>query len=277
MKDILVYTENFQEWSPAVTYAAELSATFGAMLTGIYVCASPMTSMPAYDAPGVMANLLEAILALENDAFAAGDSFVALANRSGARRAAWQVATGYLPGVLERIGNWQDLLVIERTANSPSGNPTAVSHIVLGAGLPCITLPPGYAKPFSLDCIALAWNGSVEAVRAIHAALPLILHAKRVVLLQGEASAEFNSIEIGWRPEFDISHYLRQRGVEFELQSLATSGHDAGTALLDAAAEQGADLLVMGAWGRTRFSEWMLGGATRHVLNHADIPLLLRH
>ena len=277
MKDILIYTENFQDWSPAVSYAAGLAATLDAMLTGVYVFASPMASMPPYDAPGVMANLLETIQELENDAFAAGDSFVARANQSGARRATWQVATGYLPGVLERIGNWQDLLVIERTANASSGNTTAVSHIVLTAGLPCITLPPGYEKSFSLDCLVLAWNGSVEAVRAIHTALPLILHAKRVVLLQGELRPEFNVNQIGWRPEFDISRYLRKHGVEFELQALVTSGHEAGRALLDAASKHGADLLVMGAWGRTRFSEWMLGGATHHVLNHADIPVLMRH
>lgn len=276
MKDILVYTEDFRDWPAVVPYAAGLAATVDAMLTGVYVSPSPLTSMPPYDAPGVMANLIEANRELENEAFAAGDAFVAMARQSGARRAAWQVATGYLPGVLERIGQWQDLLVIERTTNASSGTAAATGHIVLTAGLPCITLPPGYDKAFSLDCIVLAWNASAQALRAIHAALPLLLHAKRVVLLQGKARPEFNINEIGWRPEFDISRYLRQHGVEFELHALAASGHDAGTALL-AAAEHDADLLVMGAWGRTRFSEWMLGGTTQHVLNHAGMPVLMRH
>ncbi|MFC5525442.1 universal stress protein [Rhodanobacter ginsengisoli] len=277
MKDILVYTEKLQDWSPAVTYAAGLAATFDATLTGLHVCVSPMTTMPPYDAPGVMENLLEDIRAREDDAFAAGDSFIARATGSGVPRAAWQVATGYLPSVLERIGNWQDLLVLERTANAPWGTTPAISRILLTAGLPCIMLPTGYEQAFSLDCIALAWNGAAEAVRAIHAALPLIRRAKRVLLLQGESRPEFSVSEISWRPEFDIFHYLRQHGAQVEQHPLVTSGRDAGVALLDAADQHGADLLVMGAWGRTRFSEWMLGGATRHVLNHAGIPVFMRH
>ena len=51
----------------------------------------------------------------------------------------------------------------------------------------------------------------------------------------------------------------------------------AGEALLEAARDVGADLLVMGAYGRSRFSEWALGGATRHVLTHAQMPVLMRH
>lgn len=277
MKDILVYTENFREWSPTVTYAASLAATLDAALTGLYVCASPMVTMPPYDAPGVMSKLLDDLRELETDAVAAGDSFVATAARSGVQRTAWQVAIGYVPGVLERIGNWQDLLVLERTSKGSGETTPAVHNIVLTAGLPCVMLPPGYGKALSLDCIALAWNGSEEAVRAIHAALPLIQRAKRVVLLQGETRPELSVREIGWRPEFDIALYLSRHGIQIEQHPLTANTHEAGAALLAAATEQGAELLVMGAWGRTRFSEWMLGGVTRHVLSNADIPVFMRH
>lgn len=58
---------------------------------------------------------------------------------------------------------------------------------------------------------------------------------------------------------------------------IAESGDDAGPALMEAAHLQRADLLVMGGYGRSRFSEWMFGGATRHVLGQSSLPLLLRH
>ncbi len=277
MQDILVYTENFRDWSPVVTYAARLATSIDARVTGLYVCASPMVMMPPYDAPGEMAMLLEDTRALENDAFAAGDSFIAAANRAGARNAQWQVATGDLSGVLQRIGNWQDLLVLERTTNAPRSAAPAFGKIVLTSGLPCVLVPLGYREAPALNCIALAWNGSAESVRAIHAALPLILRARRVLLLHGKNRSEFSADAIGWKPEFDISLYLEQRGVQVELLPLAAHENEAGAALLDAASGCGADLLVMGAWGRTRFSEWILGGATRHVLGHAGIPVLMRH
>ncbi len=277
MKDILVHTENFRDWSPVVTYAAALAATLDARLTGLYVCASPTVMMPPYDAPGIMAELLEEVRELERDASAAGNSFATLASQAGADKAAWQVATGYLRGVLERMSNWQDLLVLERPADAPWGVVSALGNIVLTAGLPCIVVPSGYREAPALNCIALAWNGSAEAIRAIHAALPLVVRAGRVLLLQGESRSDFSLGDLGWMPPFDISLYLQQHGVHVEPRPLATHENEAGAALLDAASRRGADLLVMGAWGRSRLSEWILGGATHHVLSHAAMPVFMRH
>jgi len=275
MRDILVHTENFESWTPAVEYAARLAAAMDAALTGVYVCPSPMAAMPAYDAPGLLANLLESTRQLNDLAFAAGNSFVALANRFGVGKAAWQVAEGYLPGVLEHIGNWHDLLVLDRATNAPWGSAPALGNVVLTAGLPCITIPPETTTDFGLDCIALAWNGSAEAIRAIHAARSLLVRSRRVVVLHGEHRHPFS--EIGWRPEFNLNDYLQHHGILVEEQPFTTNSDEAGEALLDAAAKLDANMLVMGAYGRTRFSEWVFGGATRHVLGNAVIPVLMRH
>jgi nucleotide-binding universal stress UspA family protein len=71
--------------------------------------------------------------------------------------------------------------------------------------------------------------------------------------------------------------YLRSHGVAAEQHHVTGKHDDVGEVLLDEAMKFGAELFVMGAYGRSRFSEWMLGGATRHVLTWADIPVLLRH
>jgi nucleotide-binding universal stress UspA family protein len=84
-----------------------------------------------------------------------------------------------------------------------------------------------------------------------------------------------------WRTELDVTvdliEYLDWRGVASERRAVAAEGEPVGAALLRTAAEAGADLLVMGGYGRTRFSELVLGGVTRHVLAHAELPLLIAH
>lgn len=275
MQDILAYVENSENWAPSVEYAAQLAAALDATLTGAYVCPSPVAIMPPYDAPGLLANLIENTRQLEDIAFAARGSFVSWAAQLGVRQAAWQVAEGYLPSVLEQIGNWHDLLVLGRGADAPSGTTQMLGNLVLTAGLPCIVVPPEPASTFTLDCIALAWNGTAEAIRAVHAARPLLRRAKRVLVLHGES--RYPASGVGWKPEFELSAYLQRHDIQAEEQLIVNGNDEAGAILLDAATRCQADLLVMGAYGRTRFSEWVFGGATRHVLGHASIPVLMRH
>jgi hypothetical protein len=126
----------------------------------------------------------------------------------------------------------------------------------------------------ALSRIAVAWNGSPEAVRAVHAALPFLQRADEVLLLRGEPEELFQ--KVSWKPPFDIDAYLNRHGIHARPQDLVdTDG--IGEAMLEQTDRFHADLLVMGAYGRSRFSEWALGGATRHVLCNARLPVLFRH
>jgi nucleotide-binding universal stress UspA family protein len=179
-----------------------------------------------------------------------------------------------VPDVFAHIGNWTDLLVLQRDPDTAWGSPYDLGALVLRVDIPCIVLPPD-VREARLECIALAWNGAPEAVRAIHAALPLLQRAQRVVLLSGERRDSF--IEIGWKPPFEIEVYLGRHGIVPERTAIVVDKDHAGTALLETAAQVDADLLVMGAYGRSRFSEWAFGGATRQVLHDAALPVFLRH
>lgn len=275
MRDILVYANAFDSWSPGLTYAAHFAAAFDATLTGIYICPSPMTMVLSHEAPELAAYVIENIRELEECAYDARASFVSWANALGVRDAAWQVAEGDVPHTLGHAGNWHDLIVLERTAEPPLESGPVLGQIVLGTDLPCIIVPPRIADKVTLDCVALAWNGSPEAIRAIHSAWPILARAGRVVILRGTPRDAVR--EIGWKPEFELSDYLQRHGIHAEEKPLVTQDEGAGSALLAAAKAAGAHMLVMGAYGRTRFSEWIFGGATRHVLNHADIVVLMRH
>ncbi len=274
MRDILSYADNFKSWTAGMEYAARLAAQLDGRLTGVYVCPTAIGAVPAYDAPQLLSSVIEEIRELESLAHDAAPSFEQWARELGVRKAAWQVAEGDVPSVLAHLGNWHDLLVLGRDASLPWGTPPLLGSIVLGCHLPCIVVPPGCTQP-KFETIVVAWNGSPEAIRAIHSAAPLLARAKRIVVLYGREREQFS--EIGWNPEFNLARYFAREDIAFEHRGLEAGADDAGIAILAAAASQGADLLVMGAYGRTRFSEWALGGATRHVLAEATLPVLMRH
>ncbi|SFS13961.1 Universal stress protein family protein [Dyella sp. OK004] len=275
MRDVLVYSESYKVWSPGVEYAARLATAFDAHLTGIWICPSPSAAIPAFEAPELLALLFETTRQLEDEAFAAGPPFVDYVHKLGVHKTSWQVAEGYVPDTLALASRYHDLLVIDCSNDTPWGSLSAVGNIVMGSGIPSLVVPPGQLNLPALDTVAIAWNGSAEALHAVHAALPLLARALRVVILHGEQQQPISMLS--WRPPFDLASYLLRHGIAAESKRLNDGNRDIGATLLAAAGHAGATLLVMGAYGHTRFSEWVLGGATRSVLEQATIPVLMLH
>lgn len=273
MNDLLAYSTGYGEWEVRFGFAARLAVHLNARLTGVHVCPAPSIPDGLYGVDQTFAALVESTRSEELKASQAGTSFVAWTKTHGVRAAAWQVAEGTPATALQRLGNRHDLLILSR--ESGTGEQARLGQILLQCGLPLLLLPTGWSGPPQFDCIALAWNGTVEALRAIHAAQPLLRRAQRIVILRGELRETYG--EIGWLPPFKLTDYLAFHGLTADVQGIAESGNDAGAALLEAAHLQRADLLVMGGYGRSRFSEWILGGATRHILLDAHLPVLLRH
>lgn len=274
MNDLLAFADNHGAWEISFGFAVHLAACLGSRVTGVNVFPTPAMPGGFYGAADTFATILESVRKAETSAFAAGEGFIAWAEAQGVRAAAWQVAEGNPDEVLQRLGNRHDVLVMARNAGVTDDH-VRLGRILLKCGLPLLLLPPAWTQPAQFDCVALAWNGTAEALRAIHAAQPLLQRARRIVILRGEMRDAY--AEIGWLPPFDLTDYLAFHGLQAEWQGIAESGDAAGPALLEAAHLQRADLLVMGAYGHSRFSEWMFGGATRHVLEHSTLPVLLRH
>ena len=127
-------------------------------------------------------------------------------------------------------------------------------------------------KPFSRALIA--WDASMTATRAVTGALPLLQTASVVDVVVFNASAQDEAH--GEVPGSDLALYLARHGVSVNVISRRTD-IDIGNALLSLCADQGADLLVMGGYGHTRFREILLGGATRTVLESMTLPVLMAH
>ena len=146
--------------------------------------------------------------------------------------------------------------------------------VAMHGARPVLVVP--YAGHFEapFQRILAAWDGSMEATRAITAAIPLMQEARRVTLAVYNAGREPDTH--GGEPGADMALYLARHGIEVEVSSQVTA-IDVGSALLSFAADTDADLLVMGCYGHSRFREIMLGGATRTILQSMTLPVLMAH
>jgi len=275
MYDVLVNTINFETWPRGAQYGAQLAALMQASLTGAYIYPSPLYATPSFSTPELITAVIDTARALEASALASRQPFVAWANSMGVEQASWVVGQGQLSDALVQIATWHDLLVLERNPDWTWAAPDDLAALILAVGVPCIVVPPEPIRTATLARIAIAWNGSPEAIRAVHSALPLLQQANEVLLLRGAPKDAYQ--EVSWKPPFDIDAYLGRHGIRVRPQDIACSADDAGKVLLDHAGRFDADLLVMGAYGRSRFSEWALGGATRQALWNARLPVLFRH
>ncbi|HEX6015975.1 MAG TPA: universal stress protein, partial [Geminicoccaceae bacterium] len=141
--------------------------------------------------------------------------------------------------------------------------PKPIHHVVLSAGGPVLMLPRAEAGQRQLQRLGhralVAWNGSREAARALKDALPFLAAAGEQVAVRLDAAAAL----------------LKRHGAPVTAKQIPPGAGDAGATLLGAADAEGADLLVMGAYGHSRLRELVLGGATREVLRDARVPVLL--
>lgn len=273
MKDILVHIRDFEKCTDALRYGSQLASRFGASVAGAYTFPSPVYIGSAY-APEVIAVITENTLELERAALRAKDSFLASTAAYGVKRAEWLVAEGDAADILAQAAARFDLLVLEHPGDEHRDSPSDLPEMVLKAGAPCIVVPRAIAPSENIAKVAVAWNGSEEAMRAVHGAIPF-LQGRSVLLLTGPERETYSNVE--WKTPFHIREYLEAHGVNVWPRALDVDDDEAGAELLKQAMDFKADLLVMGAYGHSRFSEWLLGGATRHVLAHAHLPVLLRH
>ncbi len=144
--------------------------------------------------------------------------------------------------------------------------PQPINHVILSAGGPVLVLPRSGLDPTVGRRVVVAWNGSREAARAAKDALPLLVTAEAVIMVAAGEDA-VSTLDAG-------ANLLKRHGAKVTARQIEL-GRGHGAVLLDAAAAENADLLVMGAYGHSRLREIVLGGATREVLRGARLAVLL--
>jgi nucleotide-binding universal stress UspA family protein len=148
-------------------------------------------------------------------------------------------------------------------------------HVTLASGRPILVVP--YAGLYETvgRRVLIGWNATREATRAVNDAMPLLSAADVVTVLAIDAREGPDAH--GELPGADISLHLARHGVKATIERTVSAGIPAGDVLLSRAADLGADLLVIGAYGHSRVRELLLGGATRSILRSMTLPVLMSH
>lgn len=155
------------------------------------------------------------------------------------------------------------------------GQRSIAEEVVFGSGRPVLLFRPGQADLLGdgLSTVVLAWDGSRSAARAMAESIPVMLKAREVRVLTVVNEKPDAASGLG----DDAVRHLKVHGVNAVAEEVDGAGRRIGQVLDDYLAACGSDLLVMGAYGRSRVKEFILGGATEHMLHDPKTPLFLVH
>lgn len=182
-----------------------------------------------------------------------------------------------LPALLARQARHADLVVVGQADPEAGSVDDALlaEAAFMDSGRPALVIPYIGARTLPPRQVILGWDGSREAARAAADALPFLTHAARVVVLIVDAARRPE--QLGAEPGADIATHLARHGVKVEVRQVPSGGLSTGDVILSQASDEGADLLVIGGYGHSRLRERVLGGVTRHLLEHMTCPVLLSH
>jgi nucleotide-binding universal stress UspA family protein len=173
---------------------------------------------------------------------------------------------------------YADLVVLSQDGAADPGMPARVrglpEHLALRGVRPVLVVPASYEGEPIPGTAVVGWDGGMQALRAITAALPLLAHtaAVKLAVVNPDALSDAH----GEQPGADMALWLARHGARVEVVVERTRA-TVGETLCALAQGCGAGLMVSGAFGHSRYREWMLGGTTRELLERAPVPLLVAH
>ena len=177
-----------------------------------------------------------------------------------------------IAAVVSRRGRLFDCVLLPSVEQVAGFDVRIAEDVLFGSGRPSILLPPG-RNDCSFDRVVIAWDGSAPATRAVHDALPILRLAGSVEIL---TITEEKPLILHLHGA-DLARHLSAHGIAAQHNDLRFTGGSVGTQLVEAAADRRAGLLIMGAYGHSRFKQMIFGGATRSLLKQVVLPVLLSH
>ncbi len=271
----------------AVALAAALRAAgpFNAHVQAVFAHPNPQAAVPNVGVPFSLevvgavidgqeqvtkAGVAAARAALAAAAVGAQAEIVAAPRKAASVTCSLREIQGRLPAVAAVASQLSDLVVFGPLHNPEFADLTeAFLDILTKAGRPVLIAPEKPLPNFARD-IAVGWDGSLGASRALIAALPLLGVAKTVTLLCVHDGAEAVSVD-------DAMQYLELHGLGCAERRHKPQGRPVGEALAQAAQDCGADLLVLGGYGHSHLRETIFGGVTSDILFRPTMPIFLAH
>ncbi|MEM8952301.1 MAG: universal stress protein [Pseudomonadota bacterium] len=273
-KNLLLAIDGSATNAKTIDYAIKLAKRFDAHLTGLYLVPefSPPATVGLYVTADIKANV-DRHEQEQADKVTAG--FKAAAEREGIAFDA-RTDTGYQMDFAKMLavhGRYADAIIVGQPGDD--GVMLDPGDIVLASGAPVIIVPYIGAPATAAERVMVAWNASKEAARAVRDAMPVLEKAEAVDVV----SFRPKSTETGHGdlPGADIALHLTRHGIQVDVETIEGKDIDVGNALMSHVADRGSDLLVMGGYGHSRLHEFVLGGATRTILQSMTVPVLMTH
>jgi nucleotide-binding universal stress UspA family protein len=278
IKDLLVTIDRSPASDQRLGLVLTMAAKFSARVTALTLVPEPY--LPALVGVHFPVELLrEQAAEAEREA----DGALAAAGEA-AQRLDITLATRRITGPIDRLpilfaqaARHADLCVVGQPNEENLELPTTLlaESAFMDTGRPALVVPYIGAPATLARRVLVAWNGSREATRAVHDALPFLTAAERTTVLVVDPALQGSPV--GDAPGADIAAHLARHGVRVELKTSPSAGMAVGDVILALVADEGTDLLVMGGYGHSRLRELVLGGATRQILAQMTVPVLLSH
>jgi len=276
LKSLLVHFDDSERCLRRLDIASRIAYEFAAQLVGVYLVPTPELT------PTVASLLPDEIVEGELRATGAAQDlaearFFDASQRANLVTIEWRAPAGDPVQAIAAHTRGVDLAVIGQPDpgdSTASFDESLVNSAVLFTGRPALVIPYNSMAGTVEKTALVAWDESKESARAVADSLPLLVKARRVIVVSIATSAEETDNQSQQAAHIDA--YLRRHGVNAALRQLASHG-DVGELLLSQASDVGADLIVMGAYGHTPLRELVLGGVTRSIIDSMTVPVLISH
>ena len=193
------------------------------------------------------------------------------ANDEAGVTVSWTEEQGKQPDVIKHHGRLADVIAVAQPDRAQNIGFNTLKAALFLTGRPVMMCPPAETAPETLGAnVSVAWNGSLEASRAVSLTEEILVKADKVTILRtGE-------LEPHGATSNDLVAYLGDRGVAADVHRFSADGR-IGEALLDESHKLGADLMIMGAYGDSHEREVLLGGNTQTVVDTSTMPVVFVH
>ena len=171
-----------------------------------------------------------------------------------------------------RLAHLQDVVVMDAKSDALREYQEIIEGMLFQSDRPVILVPKDWA-PAVPRKILIAWDGTIEATRAVRGALPILQSAEEVRLVVVKGEKDLADAQLGER----LAFFLGRHDIEVVEETVTAHEGDVASALRAHAAKCGSDMIVMGAYAHSRFRQAVLGGVTRSLLADCSVPLFLRH
>jgi nucleotide-binding universal stress UspA family protein len=276
-KIILVHVDDSKNVDARIEIAAQLAITEDAHLIGAAMTgASRFFYDPMPVDLGVL-NIKPYLDILRQKTEETLKKFENIVQRVGVKSFEKRLTDDEAAGGLSLQASYCDLIVLGQYDPEGTSSPVYADlpeYVVMNSVSPALIVPSEGSFDNISDRVLIAWNGSMEATRAVRHAIPLLRRAKTVEVVIFNPSSKLDKYDE--LSGADIALYLARHNIKVDVMQEKTDS-DIGDALLSLAANLNSRLLVMGCYGHSRFREILLGGATRTVLQYMTIPVLMAH